>query len=210
MEGKGLNVGGNIYCALVKMDLQLFAPFAPVILILGGIAAASWLIGAILKMAPVVGTYGEALVKVLSAFGFLVGVLMIVTAVGVVLEQAWDSGTVYLLLVTGLALVLKPLKDIPWAALMGVVIGGLCAGVVFILYPLPETVLGVSAAWVYLAIFLVPALLAYLLFKFIEDLVKLVGLILSSKPVATILGVFCIVQGVLLLLNLSVFTSFVL
>ncbi|MCW4053259.1 MAG: hypothetical protein NWE78_08660 [Candidatus Bathyarchaeota archaeon] len=188
----------------------MLAPFAPVILIVGGITAASWLISTILKAAPVVGGSVEAFVKILSAFGFFVGILMIVTAVGILLGQAWDSGTVYLLIVTGLALVLKPLKDVPWAALMGVVIGALCAGIVFILYPLPETVLGVSSTWVYLAIFLVPALLAYLLFKFIEDLVKLVGLILSSKPVATILGVICILQGVLMLLNMSVFTSFIL
>ena len=208
IERKGLNVGGNIYCALVKMDLQLLAPFAPVILIIGGITAASWLIGTILKAAPVVGGSGEAFVKILSAFGFFVGILMIVTAVGILLGQAWDSGTIYLLIVTGLALVLKPLKDIPWAALMGTLIGALCAGLVALFYPLPETVLGISATWVYLAIFLVPALLAYLLFKFIEDLVKLVGLILSSKPVVTILGVICILQGVLLLLNMSVFTSF--
>lgn len=193
---------------LVKMDLQLLAPFAPIILIVGGITAASWLIGVLSKPAPVVGGSVNAFVKIMSVLGFFIGILMIVTAVGVLLSPAWDSGTSYLLIVTGLALVLKPLRDIPWAALMGVVIGALCAGIVFILYPLPETVLGVSSTWVYLAIFLVPALLAYLLFKFVEDLVKLIGLILASRPIATILGITCIIQGVLLLLNMSVFTNF--
>jgi hypothetical protein len=36
----------------------------------------------------------------------------------------------------------------------------------------------------------------------------LVGMILASRPVATILGILCLLQGALLLLNMSVFTSF--
>ena len=190
------------------MDLQLLVPYTPYVLILGGITAASWLIRKLFKPAPVVAAPVSVAVKIMSLFGFLVGVLMLVTAAGVWLNQAWDSGTRYLLVVTGLALVLKPLKDIPWAALIGSVIGGLCVGLVYILYPLPETVLGISSTWMYLAIFLIPALLAYIFFKFAEDLVKLVGTILASRPVATILGILCLLQGVLLLLNMSVFTSF--
>ena len=190
------------------MDLQLLVPYTPYVLILGGITAASWLIRKLFKPAPVVAAPVSVAVKIMSLFGFLVGVLMLVTAAGVWLNQAWDSGTRYLLVVTGLALVLKPLKDVPWAALIGLVTGGLCVGLVYILYPLPETVLGISSTWMYLAIFLIPALLAYIFFKFVEDLLKLVGTILASRSVATILGILCLLQGVLLLLNMSVFTSF--
>ncbi|MDH5448828.1 MAG: hypothetical protein OEY24_05980 [Candidatus Bathyarchaeota archaeon] len=190
------------------MDLLLLVPYTPYVLILGGITAASWLIGKLSKPAPVVGAPVSATVKIMVLFGFLVGVLMLVTATGVWLSQAWDSGTRYLLVVTGLALVLKPLKDVPWAALIGLVVGSLCVGLVYILYPLPETVLGISSTWVYLAIFLIPALLAYTFFKFVEDLLKLVGTVLASRPVATILGVLCLLQGALLLLNISIFASF--
>lgn len=170
--------------------------------------AASWLIGKLSKPAPVVEAPVSATLKIMLLFGFLVGVLMLVTATGVWLGQAWDSGTRYLLVVTGLALVLKPLKDVPWAALIGLVVGGLCVGLVYILYPLPEIVLGISSTWVYLIIFLIPALLAYTFFKFAEDLLKLVGTVLASRPVATILGVLCLLQGALLLLNISIFASF--
>jgi len=190
------------------MDLQLLVPYTPYVLILGGITAASWLIRKLFKPAPVVAAPVSVAAKIMSLFGFLVGVLMLVTAAGVWLNQAWDSGTRYLLVVTGLALVLKPLKAVPWAALIGLVIGGSCAGLVYILYPLPETVLGISSTWVYLAIFLIPTLLAYIFFKFAEDLLKLVGTILASRPVVTILGILCLLQGVLLLLNMSIFTSF--
>jgi len=170
--------------------------------------AASWLIGKLTKPAPVVGESISAAVKIMLLFGFFVGILMLVTAAGVWMSQAWDSGTRYLLVVTGLALVLRPLKDVPWAALIGLVIGGLCVGLVYIVFPLPQTVLNISSTWVYLAIFLIPALLAYVFFKFAEDLLKLVGTILASRPVATILGIVCLLQGTLLLLNMSIFTSF--
>ena len=180
--------------------------YTPYILILGGIAAASWLLEKIAKPAPVVGKPASGLVKVTSLFGFFIGVLLLVTAASSWSMQAWDSGTRYLLITTGLALFLKPLKDIPWAALIGLMVGGLCAGFVFLLFPLPETVFGVSSTWIYLLSFFIPALFVYVLCKFVEDLLRLIGTILASKPVAIALGLICIAQGVLLLLNNSLFT----
>ncbi len=188
------------------MDLTLLADYAPYILILGGIAAASWLLEKFARRAPVVGKLVSSLVKATSLFGFFVGVLLLVTAASTWSVQAWDSGTRYLLIVTGLALFLKPLKDIPWAALIGLAVGGLCVGFVFLLYPLPDTVFSISSTWIYLAIFLIPALFAYVLFKFAEDVLRLVGTILAFKPVAVALGLICITQGILMLLNKSLFT----
>jgi len=180
------------------LDLTLLVDYTPYILILGGVIAASWLLEKLATPAPVVGQPVSWLVKVTSLFGFFVGILLLVTAAAVWSMEAWDTGTRYLLIVTGLALFLKPLKDIPWAALIGLVVGGLCAGSVYLLYPLPETVYGISSTWIYLAIFFIPALFVYMLLKFVEDVLRLVGTILASKPVSIILGLMCIVQGILL------------
>ncbi|MFQ5999625.1 MAG: hypothetical protein ACE5J6_02485 [Candidatus Bathyarchaeia archaeon] len=182
--------------------------YTPYILIIGGLAAISWLLEKLVRPVPVVGQPASWLVKVASFFGFLVGILLIVTAAAAWSTEASqvDIGTQYLLLITGLALSLKPLKDIPWAALIGLVVGGLCAGFVFLFFPLPETVYGISSTWIYLLIFLVPALFAYMLFKFIEDVLKLIVMVLTFKPVALTLGLICIIQGILLLLNTSLFT----
>ena len=192
------------------MDLTFLVDYTPYILILGGIIAISWLLERLVKPVPVVGEPASGLMKITSLFGFFVGILLIVTA-----AVAWsmeasevDTGTQYLLIVAGLALFLKPLKDIPWAALMGLVVGGSCVGFVFFFYPLPEAVYDISSTWIYLLIFLIPALLAYLLFKFIEDVLKLIGMILTFKPVALAIGLVCIAQGILLLLNTSLFKIF--
>ncbi len=188
------------------MDLTLLVDYTPYILILGGIATASWLLEKFARPAPVVGELVSRLVKATSLFGFFIGVLLLVTAASTWSMQAWDYGTRYLLIVTGLALFLKPLKDIPWAALIGLVVGGLCVGFVFLLYPLPETVFGISSTWIYLAIFLIPAFFAYAVFKFAEDVLRLIGTILAFKPVAIAIGLICITQGILMLLNKSLFT----
>ena len=187
------------------MDLTPLVDLTPYILILGGLTASSWLLGKLAKPAPVVGEPASGAAKVVSALGFLVGILLLITALSVWSTSAWDTGTRYLLVITGLALFLRPLKEIPWAALVGLIVGGACFCIVFFLFPLPETVLGVSSTWVYLLIFFVPALLSYMVAKFVEDLFKLIGTLLASKPVTIVLGLLCIVQGILLVMNTSLF-----
>jgi len=190
------------------LDLTFLTEYTSYILILGGIIALSWFLERLVKPVPIVGKPTSWLIKITSLFGFFVGILLIVTAAVAWLTKAAqvDVGTQYLLVVAGLALFFKPMKDIPWAALLGLAVGGLCAGLVFLLYPLPETVFGISSTWVYLLIFFIPAVFVYMVFKFIEDVLKLIGTILTFKPVTLVLGLICIAQGVLLLLNKSLFT----
>jgi len=175
------------------MSLTLLIGYAPYILILGGIAAASWLIARDKE-------------KPTSYLGFFIGILLLTTAAVAWSEHALDTPTIYLLIGTGLALFLKPIRDFPWAALFGLAAGCACAVYVIWFASIPEVVYGIPAKWIYIAAFLVPALIVYLLFKFVEDLLKLIGLILASKPVSLILAALCIAQGVLMLLNTSLFT----
>ena len=189
-----------------KMDFSGLVNYTPYILILGGIVAISWFLEKLVRPVPVVGKPASILTKVISFFGFFVGIFLIVTGAAAWSAQGQvDAYTQYLLIIAGLALFLRPIKDIPWAALLGLIVGGLCAGIVYFFFPLPETVVGISSMWVYLVIFLVPAVIVYMVFKFVEDLLKLIGMILGSKPVTFIVGVVCIAQGVLLLLGTNLF-----
>lgn len=169
----------------------------PSILIIGGVAAASWLLERIVK--PL-----SWIVKVISFLGFFIGIVLLIAATGM-WEPIPDVYTQYLLIATGLTLILKPIKDIPWAALIALIVGGVCAGYVFLYVPLPETVFGIASTWIYLILFLVPTLMVYTFFKFLEDLLRLLGFLLASKPVAIILGLVCILQGFLLFANRSIF-----
>jgi len=190
------------------MDFSILVDYTHYILILGGLIAISWFIEKIVKPVPVVGTPASILTKIMSFFGFFAGILLIITG-----ATAWqthapqvDTYTQYLLIIAGLVLMLKPIKDFPWAALLGLIAGGLSAGAVYFFFPLPETVFGIAAIWVYVIIFLIPAVIVYMVFKFIEDVLKLIGTLLASKPVTFIVGCVCIAQGVLLLLDMNLFT----
>jgi hypothetical protein len=177
------------------------------VLIIGGLIALSWFIEKIVKPVPVVGTPASILTKIVSFFGLFAGIVLIITGATAWQTQApqIDNYTIALLIIAGLALILKPIKDFPWAALLGLIAGGLCAGAVYFFFPLPETVFGIASIWVYVIIFLIPAVIVYMVFKFIEDVLKLIGTILASKPVTFIIGCICIAQGVLMLLDMNLF-----
>ena len=168
----------------------------------------SWFIQRVIKPVPIVGTPTSILIRVVSFFGFFVGIALMITGAAAWQSQApnVDTYTQYLLIVAGLILILKPIKDFPWAALLGLLAGGLVTGAVYFFYPLPETVLGIGSIWVYVALFLIPAVIVYMVFKFIEDVLKLLGTLLASRPITFIVGAICITQGILLILDQNLFT----
>jgi hypothetical protein len=182
---------------LIGLDLSVLAGLVPYVLILGGVVAVSKLLSFFVK-----GSAGN-LLKAVGYLGIFIGALMLTTGVIILLDQTQSFEVWGLLIVTGLGLVLKALSKIPFSALLGLVVGLLCVGLLYLYFPLPATVFGISSLWFYLAVFFVPALIVFLIFKFVEDLVKLFGMVLGSWPVMTILGFLCIAQGVLLLLNQS-------
>ena len=182
---------------LIGLDLSFLVALAPYVLIFGGVVAVSKLLSLFIKGSA------STVLKAIGYFGIFVGALLLATGVLVLLEQTSSIEVWGLLVVTGLGLVLKPLSKIPFSALLGLIVGLVCVGLLYLYFPLPATVFGVSSIWIYLAIFFIPALIVFLIFKFVEDLVKLFGMVLGSWPVMTVLGFLCIAQGVLLLLNRS-------
>ncbi|MDG6223826.1 MAG: hypothetical protein QCH99_11275 [Candidatus Bathyarchaeota archaeon] len=190
------------------MDFGILVNNAEYVLILGGIIAMSWFIQKVVKPVPIVGTPTSILIRIVAFFGFFAGIALMITGAAAWQSQApnVDTYTQYLLIIAGLVLILKPIKDFPWAALLGLLAGGLVTGAVYFLYSLPETVMGIGSIWVYVALFLIPAVIVYMVFKFIEDVLKLLGTLLASRPVTFIVGIICITQGILLLLDSNLFT----
>ena len=190
------------------IDFSILVNNAQYLLILGGIIATSWFIQRLVKPVPIVGTPTSILLKIISFFGFFVGILLIITGASAWQSQALniDSYTIYLLIIAGLVLMLKPIKDFPWAALLGLIAGGLCAGAVYFFFPLSGPIFGIAPIWIYVIIFLIPAVIVYMVFKFIEDVMKLLGTILASRPITLIVGFVCLAQGILLILGYNLFT----
>lgn len=190
------------------MDFSILINNAYYILILGGLIAISWFIEKLVKPVPVVGTPTSILLKIISFFGLFAGIILILTGAAAWQAQSpnLDMYTIYLLIIAGLVLILKPIKDFPWAALLGLIAGGLCAGAVYFFLPLTGPIFGIAPIWIYVIIFLIPAVIVYMVFKFIEDVMKLIGTFLASRPITLIVGFICIAQGILLLLGNNLFT----
>lgn len=191
-------MGFKLYLStLFGLDLSILVGFVPYIFVFGGIVAISKLLSFLTKGSA------EKILKGLGYLSIFVGALLLATGTMVLFEQTSSIDVWGLLLVTGLGLVLKPLSKVPFSALLGLTVGLVCVGLLYLYFPLPSTVFGISSLWIYFGIFIVPALIVFLIFKFAEDLMKFLGMILGSWPVMTVLGFLCIAQGILLLLNQS-------
>jgi hypothetical protein len=173
---------------------------AGILLIIGGLCACS----------PLFKRVSKSLERFLAIIGFLIGIVVLVVAVdyGLALNflssiiqipaPADLSPTTYLkyflpaMIILGILLVSRPIKNIRWASLISLAVGLLVPYFLRILFPsLSTTVLVI--------VFLIGAVAIYTLLKFVEDIFKLISSILAFTPVALAIGLVNIYFGVLLL-----------
>ena len=173
---------------------------AGIILIIGGLCACS----------PLFKRVSKTLERFLAVLGLLVGIIVLIVAVdyGLALNflssviqipaPADLSSTTYLkyflpaMLILGILLVSRPIKNIRWASLISLAVGLLVPYFLRILFPsLSTTVLVI--------VFLIAAVAIYTLLKFVEDIFKLISSILAFTPIALAIGLVNIYFGVLLL-----------
>ncbi len=133
--------------------------------------------------------------RVLVAVGFLIGVLALVLVYSLFSSGRYDLFTLGILAVAGLMLFLRPIKNVRWAALVALALGLLASYYAHSFFQASTTVL--------IIVFVAATLLVYLLFKFAEDLLGVVGGSLSFPPIAVIIGIICVVQAVLILMGMS-------
>ena len=166
------------------MDVTTLLSYIPYILIVSGICSLSWLFGRI----------SRSLGSLVSFIGFLVGIVALATAALSFLKGTSGIVTLVLLVAVGLSLFLKPLKNVRWAALIG-----LACGIVALYYA--NAYFGQLGTAVMLVIFIVVALPVYLMFKFAEDILHSIGSLLSYPAITVPIGLLCLAQGTLLLIG---------
>jgi len=178
------------------------------ILILGGLLAASWLL---VRLAGVSADDMSNYVDKLSLLGFPVGVLALITiGAGLLLWStmgdpgpefideypAFDIVAVACLGILGLVLILRPIKDFRFGAFISLAIGFLGAGLLILL--------GAESIQLLAIVFIVIFIAIYLSIKLIEDLYLLVAEVLSSPIISLSVGILCIIQGILQFVGLSI------
>lgn len=172
------------------------------------IPAAALLLGGLLSIA--IALYGHRddshWDEVGTFFAFVLGIGMLVMAFVVGTEHAVDWLTLVIIVLLAATLFLKPLREIPWAAVIGVIVGAVAAyfGSQF----LPATVFGVDQWIILVAIFLIVGAIVHGIFHFLEDVLTIAGKVLDWKPVMVLIGLVSVAEGVLLLLGRSILSFF--
>jgi len=153
--------------------------------------------------------------KVLTYLGFLVGILSIVCGVGgLILDQppsvaysttTQDAASVFtsaFLIILGILTFLKPVNDLPFSSVLGLLAAS--AVVIIVAVSIPDNVVELIAVFIDPKLFLI--ILFIIIFAIIALTVKFYigGLMTLSKviswpPLAMVVAVFCLVQGFLLL-----------
>lgn len=169
----------------LPIDLGLLVANLPIFLLVMGFTC----------LAPLFRGRLKPISRVLIAVGFLLGVVALVLVYVLYSRGSYDVFTLGILAVAGLMLFLRPVKNLRWAALVAFIIGVLAAYYAYYVFHVTTTVL--------IIVFVAATLLMYLLFKFAEDLLGIIGSVLSFPPIAIIIGIACVVQAILILMGMS-------
>lgn len=183
---------------------KFFADYPSLILLLSGLCAGSWFFIRIFqgKRAEDEGIrWTEVLATIL---GVIVGIFA--TAAGFIgwagsAGGQYSLSTIIILLIVGIGLMLRPVNDLPWAAIVGLIAGLIVISMLSSQMVLIDFfgALGFNPYWIMLIIFILVLLLCYMAFKLIEDIGKLMGKILGWGPLQLVVMFFCLFEALLLI-----------
>jgi len=166
--------------------------------------------GGVCACAPLFKRISNGLGRLLSAAGFFVGIGIIIVAADITLSLnllasfsppstadlvAADSYLRFylpLMLVLGVLLFARPIRNIRWASLVALTGGLLAAYYLRVLFPtLTTLILGV--------VFIVATVAIYTLLRFVEDLVEFIGTVLAFPPIAVGIGLVSLYFGTIII-----------
>jgi hypothetical protein len=192
---------------------NFFAYHISTLLLIGGFFAGFYFIYRFFKGAPEEGEGTPTLIKVVTYAGVLIGIIMMGGAVNAWFLRetvGYNTFTCILALVVGLALILKPIKDVPWAAVIGIIAGAivvfLCSTYLEFIVNAVAGLFGIDAYWLLIAAFILVLLLCYMAFKFLEDIGKILGGFLSARPTSLAIMLLCVIEAVCAYFGTSLWT----
>lgn len=182
------------------VDLSVLGgePYPAIALIIGGL------------MAIAVAVYGRRddshLDEIGTFFAFVIGIVMGIIAFFVAFNGTLQWFSLVVIIVLAVTLFLKPLKELPWAGLVGLAAGSLA--VLFTYTYIPDKLYGIDRWIVLVAIFLIVGAIVHMLFHFIEDALTIARMVLDWRPITVIVGLVAVVEGALILMDSSIILLF--
>ena len=92
-----------------------------------------------------------------------------------------------MLIIVGLSLFLKPVKEIPWASMVSLLAASSLTAMLAYHMP-PVLFFGYDLRWLLSIVFLCILFALYVVLKFLEKIFKVIGVILSSDPISLLIG----------------------
>jgi len=154
--------------------------------------------------------------KILTYFGFIVGIFSILSGVGALILDVPPSTayalknptegrslfTSIILIVFGIFTFLKPINDLPIASVIGLMVASLIVAIIAL--AIPEKLVEAIAVFIdpkilLVVIFIIIFAIIALTAKFYMSGVMAISKALSWPPLAFIVAAFCLIQGFLLL-----------
>lgn len=133
--------------------------------------------------------------KLIAAAGFIFGILDLIIVASGWSTGTMDTATIVIFIVAGLALTLAPTVKLPMAGLIALGIGGVSA---FFISGF------IHNMWVIAAVFIVIVAIIFAFAKAVEEVLDFIGKILGFPLVSIILGILCVIQGILLIFGSSI------
>ena len=207
------------YWQSVQAFFDWVAHSAGIMVILVGLIAITWFgyerkrRGSFLKKKVDDSEYNiTKFLRVLSYLGLVLGIFCIWSgAMGLILdippsfkyaevtENGADHFTCIFLIVMGLVMFLKPVSDLPWASIIGLIVGTVTVVIISLIVPdSVVTLIGnyINPKWILVIIFIIVSLIVCLVAKMYIDILMLISKILSWPPIALVIIILSFIQGI--------------
>jgi hypothetical protein len=175
---------------------------AGILLVVGGLCA----------LAPLFKRVSQGLGRFVTILGLSLGIVVLVVAVDYALALYFLSSVIQIprpadlsslsspylkyflpaMIVLGVLLVSRPIRNVRWASLISLAVG------LLVTYFL-QTVFSSVGTTVLVVVFLIATLAIYTLLRFVEDIFNLIGSILAFTPISIAIGLVNIYFGILFL-----------
>ncbi len=130
--------------------------------------------------------------KFMMLIGLVLGVIMIILTASS--YSKWDSTSSIIILVAAFALIIRPFREVNFSILFALFV---LAIVYVLLGDLTGSLEMLASGWPRFIVAFVAAGLSYAIFSFAEAIVDIIGKILNLWPVLAVLGILCIIEGIL-------------
>lgn len=134
--------------------------------------------------------------NILVLLGVILGAVMV--ALTVTYREGWATYTLIIVAVASFALIIRPFRDVHFAALFG-----LMAAVIAYIYvgSLTGDFEVLATGWPRIIVAFVAGAIVFMLLNFLEQLVQFFGKFLNAWPILLILGLICIAEAFAVLLG---------